>query len=71
MDGTIIISYFGGSNNIFADCTYIKIFISMIDFKNSFMNNTYSYIHMNIKLFCIDINYLKASVKFKPTIQIR
>ena len=22
MDGSIIISYFGGSNNIFADCTY-------------------------------------------------
>ena len=25
MDGTIIISYFGGSNNIFADCTSYKI----------------------------------------------
>ena len=24
LDGTIIISYFGGSNNIFADCTYTK-----------------------------------------------
>ena len=24
MDGTIIISYFGGSNNIFADCTIYK-----------------------------------------------
>ena len=22
LDGNIIISYFGGSNNIFADCTY-------------------------------------------------
>ena len=22
LDGTIIISYFGGSNNIFTDCTY-------------------------------------------------
>ena len=26
LDGTIIISYFGGSNNIFADCKY-SIFI--------------------------------------------
>ena len=27
LDGTIIISYFGGSNNIFADCTYPGVFI--------------------------------------------
>ena len=26
LDGNIIISYFGGSNNIFADCTYNMTF---------------------------------------------
>ena len=25
LDGTIIISYFGGRNNIFADCNYLSI----------------------------------------------
>ena len=24
-DGTIIISYFGGSNNVFADCMYLPL----------------------------------------------
>ena len=29
LDGTIIISYFGGSNNIFAECTYeLMLFVS-------------------------------------------
>ena len=29
LDGNIIISYFGGSNNIFADCRYIERLIDI------------------------------------------
>jgi hypothetical protein len=28
LDGTIIILYFGGSNNIFADCIFAKVTIT-------------------------------------------
>ena len=36
LDGTIIISYFGGSNNIFADCTIDEDSIGVTKKQNNF-----------------------------------
>ena len=48
MDGNIIILYFSGSNNIFADCTYIVIF--MIIEKGITTLQTYQYLIFHPKM---------------------
>ena len=46
-DGTIIISYFGGSKNIFADCIYVIVLpkIEIMDIRKKI----YSYLFLSTK----------------------
>ena len=62
MDGTIIISYFGGSNNIFADCTSS---VNQVDFGKFFKKQLLKYYLIEKKVFFFfDLWRYKSKIPF-------